>query len=179
MPVYVDEAGVLASIRFGVGTNPQPDSPRLTALVPNRPLSRFPAEQLWPAAGEVARLTVAGAEAAADDRSLFVSIECPVGSDSRIDALTFDVYRRLLRDVELAGFPHVLRIWNYLPCIHDVTAGIDRYMLFCKGRAEAFAAHYGPEFSDRLSAASAVGCPGDALVVHVLASREQIGRAHV
>jgi len=163
---------VLASIRFGSDTDRRPSAPRLTAFVPNLPLSGFPAEQLWPAAGAVSRLTIEGADAAADDRSLFVAIECPVRSDSRIDALTFDVYRRLLRGVERAGFPHVLRIWNYVPRIHDVSAGIDRYMLFCKGRAEAFAAHYGPEFSDRLSAASAVGCPGDVLVVHVLASRE-------
>jgi enamine deaminase RidA (YjgF/YER057c/UK114 family) len=45
-------------------------------------------------------------------------------------------------------------------------------MLFCKGRSEAFAAQYGDTFPDRLPAASAVGCPGDTLVVHLIASRE-------
>jgi enamine deaminase RidA (YjgF/YER057c/UK114 family) len=45
-------------------------------------------------------------------------------------------------------------------------------MLFCHGRSEAFASHYGGDSPERFPAASAVGCPGDALVVHVLASRE-------
>ena len=35
-----------------------------------------------------------------------------------------------------------------------------------------FHEHFGDAFPDRLPAASAVGCPGDVLVVHALASRE-------
>jgi chorismate lyase/3-hydroxybenzoate synthase len=101
-----------------------------------------------------------------------VALESPTGSHLGIDALTFDIYGRLLRGMAHEGYPHILRVWNYVPHIHETSAGIDRYMLFCKGRAEAFAAHYGQDFSNSLSAASAVGCPGDALVVHMLASRE-------
>ena len=183
MPVYVDpteraqlqserRASVLATVQFGARPQPQRAAPWLAASIPNRPLPSCPAEEVWPAAGAVSRITVEGATAAADDRSVFVAIESPAGSDSGIDALTFDIYGRLLRGVARAGYPHVLRIWNYVPRIHDTSSGIDRYMLFCKGRSEAFADHYGGEFSDRLSAASAVGCPGDALVVHVLAARE-------
>lgn len=164
--------GVLATVQFGGTPQPNRTAPWLAAGIPNRPLPPGPAGELWPAAGAVSRLEVDGATAAADERSLFVAMESPAGSDSGIDALTFDVYGRLLRGVAHAGYPYVVRIWNYVPRIHDHSSGIDRYKLFCKGRAEAFAAHYGPAFSDRLSAASAVGCPGDTLVVHLLASRE-------
>jgi len=183
MPLYVDEieraqlalehpANVLATVHFGAAPAPRRPAPWLEARIPNLRLSPGPAEEVWPAAGAVTRIDVEGASAAGDDRSVFVAIEAQAASGPGIDALTFDVYRRLLRVVTRAGYPHALRIWNYVPRIHDTSSGIDRYRLFCKGRSEAFAAQYGGAFSDRLPAASAVGCEGDALVVHVLASRE-------
>ncbi len=183
MPVYIDELGReqlqferredrLATVRFGAQPDSKDAEPWLSATVPNRPLPCCPVEELWPATGKVTRVPVLGADAAADNRSLFVAIESPAGSDISLDTLTFDVYKRLIHAVERAGYPHILRIWNYIPRIHGASAGIDRYMHFCKGRSEAFAAHYGHEFSRQLSAASAVGCPGDTLVVHLLASRE-------
>jgi chorismate lyase/3-hydroxybenzoate synthase len=183
MPAYVDEgeravhaptdrAAVLAKVRFGVQPRLQPHTPWLAAAVPNRPLTPGPAEEIWPAAGAVSRIEVAGAPAAVDERSIFVAIDSPAGAGPDLDALSFDVYTRLLRGVNRAGYPHLLRIWNYVPRIHDASSGLARYMLFCKGRSEAFAAHYGDGFPVRLPAASAVGCPGERLVVHVLASRE-------
>ena len=183
MPVLADETelaqlrsdrreGMLSAIVFGGGPPPRQNAPWLAASIPNRPLPPSPAAEFWPATGAVSPITVEGAHAIAEDRSLFVSAETPAGSGSSFDALTLELYGRLLRGAANAGYPHLLRIWNYVPHIHRSANGIDRYMLFCKGRADAFAAHYGRNFSHRLSAASAVGCPGDALVVHMLASRE-------
>ena len=183
MTVYVDEteraqqafvhrADVLATVQFGGDPLRRPAAPWLAATIPNLPLAPCPAEEVWLALGAVSRVMVGGAPAAADDRSMFVAIESRAGSGPAIGALAFDIYRRLLSGVERAGYPHLLRIWNYVPRIHESWAGLDRYMHFCKGRSEAFAAHYGSAFSDRLPAASAVGCPGEHLVVHALASRE-------
>jgi chorismate lyase/3-hydroxybenzoate synthase len=165
-------SNVLAAVHFGVATAPRRIATWLQARIPNRPLSPGPADELWPASGPVVGIEVEGSPAAADDRSVFVAIEAETDAGTALDVLAFDVYRRLLRGVTRAGYPHLLRVWHYVPRIHDRAAGIDRYMLFCKGRSEAFAEHYGGTFADRLPAASAVGCPGDTLVVHVLASRE-------
>jgi enamine deaminase RidA (YjgF/YER057c/UK114 family) len=129
-------------------------------------------EEVFPATGAVSRIEVEGAPAATDDRSVFVALEAAAGADIAIESLTFEAYRSLLRGVTREGFPHLLRVWNFVPLIHDRSSGIERYMRFCKGRADAFAEHYGDSFPGRLPAASAVGCPGDALVVHLLASRE-------
>ncbi len=167
-----ERANVLATIHFGAKPEPRQAVTWLQTSIPNRPLSPDRAAEVLPAAGAVSRVDVEGAEAAADDRSVFVAIETHVGSVSGIEAVTFDLYRRLLGGVTRAGFPHVLRMWNYVPRIHDTASGLERYMLFCKGRSDAFAAHYGSVFPDRLPAASAVGCPGDALVIHVLSARE-------
>ena len=145
----------------------------LDVRIPNVPLAPCAFDELVPASGRVARVEMDGAIATADERSLFVSIEADC-SDVEIDTLTYERYQRLLRGVERAGYPNVVRIWNFVPRIHDKTSEIDRYMLFCRGRSEAFAAHYGNDFAGRLPAASALGCPGNRLVVHALASRDPV-----
>jgi chorismate lyase/3-hydroxybenzoate synthase len=171
-PATARRADVLATIPFGNDSLEARMLPSLAARIPNRPLAPCPAEEVWPAVGAVSRIVVAGAPAAADDRSVFVAIEAQDVPGAGIDALTNDLYRRLLTGIECSGYPHLLRMWNYVPRIHESAAGLDRYMHFCKGRSEGFAAHYGAAFSQRLPAASAVGCPGERLIVHALASRE-------
>jgi chorismate lyase/3-hydroxybenzoate synthase len=145
-------------------------SPWLTANVPC-PSLRSGLAEVWPASGPVSRVDVDGALAACDGTSLFVTLEA-AGAGAEIDRLAFDTYRRLLRDLERTGYPHLLRAWNFVPAIHVRHEGLDRYKRFCKGRSEAFAAHHGDLLPSRLPAASAVGSPGSALVVHALASRE-------
>lgn len=159
---------VLAVVLVGLPTIDP--APWLTARVPCPPLRSGLAE-VWTASGPVSQLDIDGARAACDGTSLFVALEL-AGTGARIDRLAFDAYRGLLRDLERTGYPHILRVWNFVPAIHDRYGGLDRYKLFCKGRSEAFAAHHGDLFPSRLPAASAVGSPGEALVVHALASRE-------
>ena len=171
-PAFTHRGDVLATVAFGEAGRSPASVPWLAAVVPNRPIQPCPAEEVWPAMGVVSLAAIGDAPAAADDRSLFVASTTTIDSGADIDAVTFEVYRNLLRGVEQAGYPHVIRVWNYVPRIHETSAGFDRYMRFCKGRCEAFDAHYGNAYSERLSAASAVGCPGDSLVVHLLATRE-------
>jgi hypothetical protein len=52
---------------------------------------------------------------------------------------------------------HLCRVWNYVPQINASVAGLENYRAFCRGRARAFEAEYGAEFTLRLCAASAVG----------------------
>jgi chorismate lyase/3-hydroxybenzoate synthase len=161
----------LAAVRFGPGSGAF-DPPWLEARVPNDPLAPDPAAEVWPAAGPVERFDLDGAPCAADGVSLFVSLETAGAAGKLIEVRTFELYRRLLAGLERAGFPHLLRVWNFVPRINDESPGLEQYMLFCKGRADAFATHCGAGFLSRLPASSAVGCPGETLVVHVLASRE-------
>jgi chorismate lyase/3-hydroxybenzoate synthase len=161
----------LAVVRFG-SNRAAFDPPWLEARVPNDALAPDPAAEVWPAAGAVERFDLDGAPCASDGASLFVALEAVGAAGKLIEIRTFELYRRLLAGLERAGFPHLLRVWNFVPRINDDSPGLEQYMLFCKGRADAFATHCGAGFLSRLPASSAVGCPGDALVVHVLASRE-------
>ena len=79
-----------------------------------------------------------------------------------------ELYARLLAASQ--GRP-LYRIWNYVPAINAEPAGLENYRAFCSGRAQAFEAAYGAGYKHELSAASAVGCGGDALALVFIAGR--------
>jgi chorismate lyase/3-hydroxybenzoate synthase len=157
-------------IHFGP---PPAEPPRwLAARIPNPPIDDACAAEVWPAVGDVARTLSDGVEAATDGESLFATLEVDGITGSTLEAATHDAYGRLTRTARLLGYPHFVRLWNFVPGINDRSAGLERYMLFCKGRSEAVSLHGGDTTRGPLPAASAVGCPGDALIVHALAARE-------
>lgn len=61
------------------------------------------------------------------------------------------------------------RVWNYVPRINEEVGGLENYRSFNAGRYDAFHAAYGPDFADRLPAASALGTQGDRLAFCFLA----------
>jgi len=78
-------------------------------------------------------------------------------------------YREIIHCLGARGFPHLWRVWNYLPEINREAAGRERYRLFNVARQRAFrdAAHaIGPH----IPAACALGlAPQSPLVVYFLA----------
>ena len=58
---------------------------------------------------------------------------------------------------------HLYRIWNYVPRINELTAGLENYRAFCRGRSVAFETSFGGAFQQKLSSASAVGSDGNSL----------------
>ena len=82
-----------------------------------------------------------------------------------------DEYRRLVGDLTRQG-RHPVRIWNFVPDIQAPMDEGDRYMVFNRGRFNAYADWLGdPQgFSAVMPTASAVGVSGDTLWIHILAA---------
>jgi enamine deaminase RidA (YjgF/YER057c/UK114 family) len=78
----------------------------------------------------------------------------------RLAAAARDLYLRMF--LATRGL-HVYRIWNYVPRINQVEVDLENYRAFCQGRSLAFEEAFGTEFARELSAASAVGCGGNAV----------------
>lgn len=81
-------------------------------------------------------------------------------------------FAALLALVAERGFPHLVRVWNYLPRINEGDGDLERYRCFNSGRARAFVERFGAAGVEALfSASSAVGTPGELLGTAFLATR--------
>ncbi|WP_460831204.1 chorismate transformation enzyme, FkbO/Hyg5 family [Lysobacter humi (ex Lee et al. 2017)] len=163
--VLADER-VLAVIGFGeraMGADPR------ALRVALAPRGEAPLE-VWRGVGPVEAGCVDGVAHAHDGALLFASMDVPeVGGD--ICGAAEHAYAALVRRTRELGYPHLLRVWNYLD---DITLGEgddERYKRFCVGRARGL----GPDFAARtLPAATAIGrVQGTGtLQVYWLAARE-------
>ncbi|EXJ16239.1 chorismate transformation enzyme, FkbO/Hyg5 family [Imhoffiella purpurea] len=87
----------------------------------------------------------------------------------RLARTTERLYGELLALIAQRGYPHPLRMWNFIERIHDPADGQERYRAFSAGRVEAFD-RAGFE-RKRIPAASAIGTSAGGLLVYALASR--------
>ena len=78
-------------------------------------------------------------------------------------------YRELIAAVRSAGYPHLLRIWNYLSDINGGDGDQERYRRFCIGRGQALA-EAGLEDA-RMCAATAIGTHDRRFRLFALAGR--------
>lgn len=78
-------------------------------------------------------------------------------------------YSRIFDFLQHGSYPNLLRVWNYLPEINAIEAGIERYRSFSIGRHEAFV-RYHRKIDDSPSAC-ALGSHGGPLVIYFIASR--------
>lgn len=85
------------------------------------------------------------------------------------DGHTRRLYQRMLSACD--GFS-LYRIWNYVPRINAVVAGMENYRAFCRGRSEIFERSLGSDFKQWLPSASAVGCDDDQISVVFVAGKE-------
>lgn len=159
---YVDAApaalladdAVLAVLGFGAAA-PIHDDPRYLRIA-LEPYGPAPLE-VWRGQAPVARGRDGDVCWAADGALLFGAIEldemaltagsCDIGTAAE------RAYSRLLEFAAARGYPHMLRIWNYLDGITEGDADDERYKQFCVGRARGM----GVVEPGTLPAATAIG----------------------
>jgi len=101
---------------------------------------------------------------------LFGSIS--LTEDAGLPTATEEAYREVFAAVNELGYPHIARIWNYLPQINVETDGLERYRQFNSARRKASIA-YRRELTGNVPAACALGsATGSPLVVYFVASRQ-------
>lgn len=92
----------------------------------------------------------------------------PMAANDNGQANVKALYQALFGLLQQHGYPHLWRIWNFIPHINQPDDhGLETYRVFNLGRAEALA----QGMARHMPAATAVGCAGDALQVYFLAGR--------
>ncbi|MGH8266074.1 MAG: hypothetical protein ACRETS_02010 [Steroidobacteraceae bacterium] len=90
---------------------------------------------------------------------------------STLQTATEQAYGEICATLDTLGYPHLLRVWNYLPDINRDSHGSERYRQFNSARQRALRAS-GRALTGNVSAASALGAQsGSPLVVYFLAGR--------
>jgi chorismate lyase/3-hydroxybenzoate synthase len=84
---------------------------------------------------------------------------------------TVQAYREICATLDAQAYPHLLRVWNFLPDINGDLQGTERYRLFNAARQHALR-DCGRALTGNVPAASALGAARDSpLVVYFLAGR--------
>jgi enamine deaminase RidA (YjgF/YER057c/UK114 family) len=105
---------------------------------------------------------------------LFGCISVPEGEPAAEGTPLYDAteraYREILGTLDALGYPHLIRVWNYVPEINRDTHGTERYRQFNAARQAALLAS-GRPITGNVSAACALGAAaGSPLVVYFLSS---------
>lgn len=161
---------VLFRLRFAVDAG-QSDDPTVVG-VPLRPLGGAKPWEYWAGPQPVEGNLAGGIGAVAAGGHVVVHTRKIVGPDTDIEAATLAVYRDLLHRVGELSYPHLVRIWNFVPGINSGSGDEEVYARFNRGRALAF---------DQLGlqphqypAATGVGSLAESpLTVMILASRAE------
>jgi chorismate lyase/3-hydroxybenzoate synthase len=141
--------GLLAAIDFGAATT-HADARRLT--VPLQPHGT-PRVELWRVPNAVAHGRDGDLRWSEDGALQFAAIEVDEAAAGGLEAAAEHAYARLRDCLRTRGYPHPLRIWNYLDAIVSGEGDDERYRRFCVGRARGL----GDFEPGTLPAATAIG----------------------
>ncbi len=159
-----DDAGQLASITTAQG------APRVVhaAALPLAWLAGTSHAEFWRASRPPRRNESAGLSLAWTEDVLFGALTVEDGLNSALRAAE-RAYRSMTDACARFGFPHLLRVWNWMGAINDGEGDRERYRQFCVGRARVIPS----EPATGYAAATAIGIPGPAstLHLHFLAAR--------
>lgn len=145
----LDARDTLAVIGFGRDA-PIHDDPRYLRVA-LQPHGVAPLEY-WRTRGPVMRGRDNGVAWSEDGALQFGAIEMEEGG-AGIEATAVAAYARLGAFARSRGYPHLLRVWNYLDGITHGAGDAERYRVFCVGRARGLG-----EFEPQaLPAATAIG----------------------
>lgn len=167
---YGDDSGhVLGRIEYGQSTGVM----GAAVQIPLQALAGSPSIERWLVSDAPRRETLGSLHLASAQGLLFgaAALGPEACTADELEEGTAEAYSQLLRLCAERG-QQLVRIWNSMPDIHSGPQDLNRYMRFCKGRADAFEAHYGEDFESHLPACSAVGSHGGAPVMHFLAAEE-------
>jgi chorismate lyase/3-hydroxybenzoate synthase len=158
------------SLSFGVGRDRASDARRIG--IPLRQLGDDARFEIWSGPTVIGQHFAADLAIVASADHVVVHAEAVPDSGAGISAITRVTYLELLAQVRKLGYPHVYRIWNFVPAINSGSGDTETYARFNAGRAEAYdqlALHH-----TSYPATTAVGSPvGSPFSVVLLASRAE------
>ncbi|MGH8523321.1 MAG: hypothetical protein ACREXY_03645 [Gammaproteobacteria bacterium] len=162
----------LARIDFGDYRPPETTGPSPLVRLKLPQLQAAPLTEVWTSGLPVQYFHRDGLWLAANKEILFGYFAEQESAGSTLARLIHAAYRRILTSIRGSGYPHLLRVWNYMPGINEPSDALERYQQFCIGRHQALVEER-VEFHHGLPAATAVGTGPGPVQIYFLASRRE------
>lgn len=157
----------LLAVAFGSGPNTTPSYPM--AVPGLRPIDGMPFVEMWRTGETLSYASRDGFQIAIGDTLMAGTITLDDSLDAPFEASTYELYSRFFDLIEGAGFPYLLRVFNYFSGITDTPDGFERYQRFSLGRHDAFAARARPVATS--PATCAIGCRTGGMTLAFIASK--------
>lgn len=167
------DGSVLSVVSFG-RVIPENGNDFLSICLPIPQLGPKPLYEVWGSNKPVTRKKQGNIRYATTEDYLFGHITCPQNEGESFDQVSQRLYESILSLLPEAGYEHLYRMWNYFPHINETEGEMERYKLFCVGRANGFDTVFGDAAIRHYPSASAVGT-GDVnvLSVHFIAGKSK------
>lgn len=162
----LDDPHVLALIEFGGDGRRDADPRRIRVDLPQ--LGTSPVVEVWMSASPVVSGTRGRVSFSKNEQVLLGHLSVDERDYGSLEEASREAYETILPFAGDMGFPHYLRIWNYIPDINGEIDGVERYKRFCTGRHAGLERFAFPE--SRLPAASGVGSPSGEILIYFLAA---------
>jgi chorismate lyase/3-hydroxybenzoate synthase len=165
----LDDRHVLALIEFGgAGDTREQDPRRISVGLPQ--LDPSPLVELWTSETPVVSGVKGRVSYSSNDQVLLGHLSVDDRDYRDVEEATREAYEDFLPFAHEMGFPHYLRIWNYIADINGDENDVERYKRFCVGRHAGLADF---DLSEHmLPAASGVGCSSSGILIYFLAARD-------
>jgi chorismate lyase/3-hydroxybenzoate synthase len=162
---------VLGIMRYGSPpvAVPSGDWPVVSVALPT--LGEEQRIEVWRSSTPVTMGREGNIDYASNGQVLFGVCEQQEIEDILLDTLAQESYVAIVQLLRKAGYPQLLRTWNYFPRISKEQDGLERYRRFCWGRYEAFA-RFDPMFEHSLPAATVIGTKHPGVVIGFLAAQQ-------
>lgn len=157
----------LGCIQFGLGLARTSDPRHVVTALDN--LDAAPLAEWWLSDRPVQRGWADGFGYAHNGEVMFASMFLPESELADLERATLKAYVHIEQVQRRMGYPHYLRMWNFLSGINAGDGDHERYRLFSAGRNRALALK--PDFEKSLPAATAIGMLEPGLVIYFLAGR--------
>lgn len=141
----------MAVVRFGERSGSQVGN-ALTIDVGLSPLAPAPAE-VWYSDEAVSLGREGMIRFAHDSLFVFGVVEVSESDFQGVREATANVYTAIQGFQRRAGYPHLLRMWNFLDAVNSGEGDLERYRQFCIGRADGI----GSTITGHYPAATAIG----------------------
>ncbi len=158
---------VLASIGYGA-VDSSSDSRRCWLPLPL--LAGARAGEIWESLLPVQHGREGGVGFAENGAVMMLQMSVPEEKLTDLESASENLYSEMLRFTAARGYPHLLRVWNYLSRINQGAGDAERYRHFCAGRYSALSGEAG--FERHLPAATAIGTADGGLTILALAARQ-------